>query len=214
MKEIPVLFNAEMVRAILDGRKTQTRRPFKVQPEYIGTIDGLETWNWNQWTWQYGKLKKLRIETVSPFGIVGDHLWVRETFCGYIQTSYEYDEWEEATTEKIKERFPMTVEYRATSKSRPYKWRPSIHMPRWASRITLKVTDIRVQRVQEISEEDAMAEGVEPGCLNCGRNCTWETKCNKPTPCYRDSFIHTWHEIYDTWNANPWVWAATFEVVK
>lgn len=212
MKEIPVLFNAEMVRAILDGRKTQTRRPFKVQPEYIGTIDGLETWNWNQWTWQYGKLKKLRIETVSPFGIVGDHLWVRETFCGYIQTSYEYDEWEEATTEKIKERFPMTVEYRATSKSRPYKWRPSIHMPRWASRITLKVTDIRVQRVQEISEEDAMAEGCEErlisGYMENGGVVSPDTFKAK------EEFECLWNSIYNTWDANPWVWAATFEVVK
>lgn len=214
MKEIPILFNGEMVRAILEGRKTQTRRPVTpLPPDGIDELHGNDLrsrapydceCNETGRTIGYGFQDEDGRVYKCPFGCIGDRLWVRETFAGYIQTSHEYDEWREATTEEVQEQYPMTVEYCATSQSHPDKWRPSIHMPRWASRIMLEVTDIRVQRVQEISEEDAIAEG-----------CPIES----PQPFVKGYgsasasgwFSELWNKVYNTWEANPWVWVATFK---
>ena len=86
-------------------------------------------------------------------------------------------------------------------------------MPRWASRITLEVVGVRVERVQDISEEDAQAEGVGPGCLSCGVNCTEAGGCTDCRPCYRDSFAYAWQQIYgpESWHANPWDWVVEFK---
>jgi hypothetical protein len=201
MKEIPILFNAEMVRAILEGKKTQTRRPFKYQPTECWKPDRFcvlhqlkdghfPLRNGHPIPIGYGVVNyDGDVGYVSPFGNVGDHLWVRETFgpCegGVI---YKADELEAV-------------------KPDGGKWTPSIHMPRWASRITLLVTDIRVQRVKEISEEDAIAEGID---LKGYRSNTFGISGRE----HRIEFSTLWQSIYNTWDANPWVWAATFEVVK
>lgn len=167
MKERPIIFNGEMVRTIIDGRKTQTRR----------TINGGDYTPWQP----------------CPFGQPGDHLWVRETWA-------EHDE--------------VEVVYRNPPNWSPLdvppvdKWRPSIHMPHWASRITLEITSVRLERVQDISEEDAKAEGVfEP--------CGWAN----PTPArpYRLAFSSLWESIYSKrapWSSNPWVWVIEFMKVS
>lgn len=212
MTERPIIFNSEMVRAILEGRKTQTRRPVKPQP-----ID------------EYGKIRSHELtcesgghgyfndeqEWMCPHGKPGDRLWVRETHCW---CNHEYvDGYKEHPWEWPPDRDNAEMRYKATEVSPDlYNWRPSIHMPRWASRITLEITDVRVERVQEISEEDARAEGCsddeDPG---------WRPTYNDPDsggqPSCRRTFEWLWSSIYNAkgfgWDANPWVWVIEFRRV-
>jgi hypothetical protein len=96
-----------------------------------------------------------------------------------------------------------------------YKWVPSIHMPRWASRILLEITDVRVERLSDISEKDARAEGIiDGGCLNCGES--EPCGCANPEPDATDAFAYLWQSIYgqENWNANPWVWVIEFKRVE
>ena len=176
MKERPILFSGPMVRAILDGRKTQTRRPVKPQP-FVATTSMFDI-------------------SKCPLGQPGDRLWVRETW--------------------RKDALGTVVEYRATTSALMEfiaPWRPSIHMPRWASRITLEITRVWVERVQDITEDEAKAEGiVDGGCMTCGKPET--CGCQNPRPDRRDSFANLWQSIYGTWDANPWVWAVEFRRVK
>jgi hypothetical protein len=201
MNEKPILFSGEMVRAILDGRKTQTRRVVKPQPG-----DGFEWKGWLADTsgnranigkacWENREsLETLMIR--SPYGKPGDLLWVRET---------HWLDWYEDGV--VVDGQPAHVHYRAghphpvIAKSIDGHWRPSIFMPRWASRITLRVTDVRVERVQEIHYSDVVAEGVTDEFYN------WSGK---------------WVELWDRinakrgygWDINPWVWVVEFEVVQ
>ena len=179
MKERPILFSGPMVRAILEGRKTQTRRVLKLQ-DYDGG-DCYET--------KDGILRD--ILSLCPYGIPGDRLWVRETW------------------RRHKENLPDGIMYRANNMlsfftgdepeaahdcKRTDFWRPSIFMPRWASRITLEITGVRVERLQEITEEDAISEGV----LSSDYDKT-----------YRYAFSVLWDSINGKkypWSDNPWVW--------
>ncbi|WP_145568049.1 ASCH domain-containing protein, partial [Yersinia mollaretii] len=156
MNEKPILFNAEMVQAILSGRKTMTRRIMKVQPEnpHLGLRRILESKNSSEngkyfWSQSDACGTKPRSNTFScPLGKPGDQLWVREAFAAGLCTE-------------------STLAYRATHKpeyleegwGETIKWTPSIHMPRWASRINLLITGVRVERLNTISTGDAMAEG-------------------------------------------------------
>jgi hypothetical protein len=187
----PILFNTEMVRAILDGRKTVTRRVIKPQPFYVN--------NSGRWVWNIPKNKTIPncctsvctasrewweylLESQFPYS-VGDILYVRETW---------NSDWCDHAI------------YRADGGSAKYagytkepKWRPSIHMPKEAARIFLRVTDVRVERLQEITADGVEKEGFT------GHVCP------------KDFFAETWSEIYDPrgcgWNANPWVWVIEFE---
>lgn len=176
MKERPIIFSAPMVRAILDGRKTQTRRIVKPQP----TVEIEPQSNYQEMVRGAGL-------DCCRHGVTGDRLWVREAFYHIGET--------------------RQVFYKADG-SNNYQddlrwggpWKPSIHMPRWASRITLEITDIRVERLQDISEKDALADG------------GWEyKKC--PVHCSpKMSFADLWQSIYGhgSWDANPWVWVVSF----
>lgn len=173
MKERPILFSAPMVRALLDGRKTQTRRVVKPQPTATRE-EAIRT---------YGKGGTFILEAGffgvrCPYGQLGDRLWVRETW-GACAGSPVYRADDNATCPD------------------GGRWKPSIHMPRWASRITLEVTGVRVERLQDISEEDAIAEGVpeqrgDPWAFQC----LWDSINGARERC--------------SWAANPWVWAITF----
>ena len=202
MKERPILFSAPMVRAILDGRKTQTRRVVK------GDHGGPTTWVERDGLWHpcadvlcRGALDAVGPGVRCPYGQRGDRLWVRETWCvadpdyahypadGRPLRSDDRWAWYRATEGDL-------VEY--TNNRSP--WRPSIHMPRWASRLTLEVTGVRVERLQDLSEEDARAEGVEPlGSL--GR-----------VPPHINGFADLSEQINGaaSWDANPWVWVVEF----
>ena len=196
MKEHPILMSVPMVRALKKGQKNQTRR--LVNLDYIDTVkDGVPFF-----ADEYGDYHKT-IES-CPYK-VGDHLWVRETWRNHAYPLV----------------FPSFTRYAADNivvEIGKGPWRPSIHMPRWASRITLEITDVRVQRVEEIREEDAISEGVTFD----GKYWRGATHAAKGTPrCMvsaKDAFMDVWDEIYGKrgcgWETNPWVWAYTFKVVK
>jgi len=209
-KELPILFNGEMVRAILDGRKTQTRRPIKPQPTLQSNPfnDDTLVFRWPKKTRRHdGQLLGMtEMLAESPFGGIGCHLYVRETCkcltVGGIRGSDENPEY-------------WWVKYRAgghATISRPNrkplsldKWCPSILAPKCASRITLEVTREWAQRVQDISESDAIAEGIEP---------------KEP-----DYVVSAWYRYGQLWNSlyakkgfsfesNPWVFGCEFKVLE
>lgn len=245
MKERGMIFNSEMVRAILDGRKTQTRRIMKVQPEsnQLGLLlitDSTKHSDIGKYHWAESNATGNHVRSKlfsSQFGAVGERIWVRETWAILGNEDGCYVDWEDNLC-KGDERSAARI-YRASCEQRPgdyglwsipddaywkphtkeHKfegaWRPSIHMPRWASRILLEITDVRVERLNAISEEDARAEGIiDGGCLNCGE--PEPCGCANPEPDATDAFAYLWQSIYgqDNWNANPWVWVIEFKRVE
>lgn len=210
MKYIPILFSTEMVQTNLDGRQTQTRR--EVKPQLIES-NGRVTWK-QKYRKEF-KAVNIDISMINEPGIglleyapyqVGDILWARESY---------FDE----------DSTPLTLDidkylYRASvAYPEQYKWKPSIHMPREACRLFLKITDVRAERLHDISEEDAEAEGVfrhvpvpgdgEPSFKNY-------MKSADRMPTYinaRGSFYSLWVSIYgsESWNNNPWVWVISYE---
>ncbi|HEJ7990195.1 TPA: morphogenetic protein [Serratia liquefaciens] len=207
MKERPVIFNSEMVRAILDGRKTQTRRA--ISDRHLHLIDVAS---------QVGECYPLEsgIDHANsqsyyrehcPFGQIGDRLWVRETFA-----AFDADWKHPGKPHDLKDGpWPNVVYPASVAKIPDGTCRPSIHMPRWASRITLEITAVRVERLNDISQEDAQAEGMEltgwvPSYSNPDNAGFDETF----TP--YDNFAMLWESIYgeESWRANPWVWVIEF----
>ena len=201
MKERPILFSSPMVRAILEGRKTQTRRTVKPQPVKLSgpNLDGL---------WSDTVLPVVRY-FACPYGVPGDRLWVRETWCAWDTTEedIECDEVEGNVASLVERgigRYHVT--YRADPNRYANKWRPSIFMPRWASRITLEIEAVRVERLQEISEDDALKEGVSTMVRIGG--VEFESTA-------RLEFGKLWESINGpgSWDANPWVWVIQFRRV-
>ena len=218
MKERPILFSAPMVRAILDGRKTQTRRWLHASPGTEAILDEYDS----GWSSKFdahgdghgGLFRHVNGGTLSvplrcPYGSPEERLWVRETFTHItgngIRVHYRADG---EPTDREGRVLP-------TEPGLP-RWRPSIFMRRSESRITLEIAEVRVQRLGEISEDDARAEGVEP--------VMWERKvypsgraATVETPSYRDGFGVLWDEINGKrcpWSSNPWVWAISFRRVQ
>lgn len=186
IKERPIIFSWPMVRALLEGRKTQTRRIVKV-PSYIdadpGPYSDIEECSCEAASYPHlcgiGKVSGCQVCIHCPYGKPGDRLWVRETF-----------------------RFcdGQHVEFKAnTPELESSEWRSPIHMPRRACRLSLEITDVRVERVQNISEEDAHAEGFGvafgPGMFSRAFDSYWEEINGKTTP----------------WSSNPWVWVISFK---
>lgn len=216
MKERGMIFNGEMVRAILDGRKTQTRRIMAPQPAddiERGIFPNPEVIGWkSSLRHKYGSTTA----HFCPYGKPGDRIWVRESFrvhsratdvATLVYKASERNSWTEQTL-----RVPVAV---CNKPATPEKWTPSLHMPRWASRILLEITDVRVERLNAISEEDARAEGIiDGGCLNCGE--PEPCGCANPEPDATDAFAYLWQSIYgqESWNANPWVWVISFERIE
>ncbi|MFG6420885.1 hypothetical protein [Klebsiella quasipneumoniae] len=213
MTERGMIFNAEMARAILDGRKTQTRRPIKWKQTRFTEIGERE--DGSKWPWSEDTERACDFWHPCPFGAVGDRIWVRETFCPVDDTQYGGEKWVDyRATPKFEASHPAGWDS-APNDAEALKWRPSIHMPRWASRILLEITDVRVERLNAISEEDARAEGIiDGGCLNCGE--PEPCGCANPEPDATDAFAYLWQSIYgqESWNANPWVWVIEFERVE
>lgn len=220
MTERGMIFNGEMVRAILDGRKTQTRRPIKWKQTRFTEIGERE--DGSKWPWSEDAEHACDFWHPCPFGAVGDRIWVRETFQGPL---FDYDLMDSYCKDPTPFEKPEFCVYKADGVPAPefYDaddelhccWRPSIHMPRWASRILLEITDVRVERLNAISEEDARAEGIiDGGCLNCGE--PEPCGCANPEPDATDAFAYLWQSIYgqESWNANPWVWVISFERIE
>lgn len=222
MRERPILFNSEMVRAILDGRKTQTRRVAKIdlgswldgQADKIDESDlSFSIGEGHSGFGLYVSCTEYPEEGSEffkcPFGKPGDRLWVRETWrrgsASWHHTKPENSE--------------ITISYKAGGVSgfitRPYLerlpgdskssegWVPSIHMPRWASRITLEIKNVRAERLNDISNEDALSEGMTP-CPTGAHECQ----------CQKNQFQFLWAKLYGNNPSNPWVWVYEFEVIK
>ena len=212
MKERPMIFNAEMVRAILDGRKTQTRRIMKPQPTPCTLQKGGHWWPSNVFKTMLHIEEEMQngkggwgglVGDACPFGDVGDRIWVREAWARYNIDQDSHD-----------------MAYRATTPEdwpEEGRWRPSIHMPRWASRITLEITGVGVQRLQSISPNDASREGLiklpATGryCLNQGDQYFGGASHDA-----REVFSWLWESIYgaESWQSNPWVWVIEFKRIE
>ncbi|ENZ2064571.1 TPA: hypothetical protein ACP2O4_003772 [Escherichia coli] len=187
VKERGMIFNDEMVRAILGGNKTQTRRI--VEEKFYGRAVAAEL-----------------LAKHCPYGKPGDRIWVRETYrvhgkatdvATLVYRASVRNSWTEQT-----HRVPVEVCNKPVSE----KWTPSIHMPRWASRILLEITDVRVERLHDMSEADAKAEGATPATY----------KITPSEAVYRVGFGDIWRSIYgqDNWLSNPLVWVIEFKRIQ
>ncbi len=200
MADRPIIFSAPMVRAILAGTKTQTRRAIKAQPNAVH--DGEPYWfigGYRVWGYRPATAVPLRAggnPMPCPYGQRGDRLWVRETHMD-LGACYIY----RAEADAERERALVAPGQR---------WRPAIHMPRSASRITLELTAVRVERLQDISAADAVAEWVhlQPRLVGYSKEagCRWAPE----DPCY--AYCNLWEQINGpgSWGANPWVWVLAF----
>ncbi len=224
MAEKPILFSGEMVRAILDGRKTVTRRVVKPQPIIK---NGWAKWGWGNvggqkagrprrciWhveTWQR-EAGTAPLEDYCPYGRPGDLLWVRETWA--IDQGFDSIKPSDISS------YWGGLYYKAAGDKPVGKWRPSIFMPRWASRITLRVCDVRVERLQDINDVEVLAEGIQQnGRMYDSTGITFSEEL-------RGDFRNLWDSINGdrvdkngdklpyAWKDNPWVWVVSFEPVR
>lgn len=219
MSDRPIIFSAPMVRAIIDGRKTQTRRFPSIRGHRSISEFGRSTTDGYDWTFRDAHkrwhdlghddlMRRLRLQ-------VGDRLWVRESFA----LGFDLDDHDMPIGDEPKPFFASTYDGRMwldrdTDEWRDEpRWAPSIHMPRWASRLTLVVTGVKVERLQEISREDAIAEGCESPLIGT----------EAPAPAHgvyladeRTSFAQLWNRLHGegAWRTNPWIVAITFAVHK
>ncbi|EMM0925300.1 TPA: hypothetical protein MEX57_004151 [Klebsiella pneumoniae] len=213
MSERGMIFNAEMVRALLDGRKTQTRRPIIWKQTRFTEIGERE--DGSKWPWSEDAEHACDFWHPCPFGAVGDRIWVREAFrvhsratdvATLVYKASERNSWTEQTR-----RVPVAV---CNKPATPEKWTPSLHMPRWASRILLEITDVRVERLNAINEHDAQAEGVAK--LRGGFWKHYQPGWTQHQLSARGSFVTLWKSIYgdESWNSNPWVWVIKFKRIE
>ena len=230
MSEKPILFSAPMVRAILDGRKTKTRRVVKpvrgfescniCRPDFMADQD--KVW------WHGADTERVGVAQSCPYGQIGDLLWVREEH-------YRFGHWEEVSSVRTRtgrQKWAFVQDSREVLFDAPAEFRkgrqhkdpftPAWHkrlarfMPRWASRITLEITDVRVERLQDIDGRDAIDEGIE--------KTDWKYSCEpfknynggRPFSSPKASFKSLWESINgpDSWDANPWVWVIGFKRVE
>jgi len=231
VKERPILFSGSMVNAIREGRKTQTRRVVRPQPEPMSPFAPAALPG--DWTWHRGGCSytvsnsphgPADIADDCPYGVPGDRLWVREKWrphwteelgaciC-YVDGSLRKPR---GLTEYQGHRFmDMIGDY---DENNPSPWRPSIHMPRWACRLVLEVVSVRVERVQEITSDDAGAEGVGSAIWE---SCRWKHPIGvwpdgEGRSVERSNFASLWQEINGngSWAVNPWVWVIEFKKVS
>lgn len=238
MKELPILFSAPMVRALLEGRKTQTRRIVKEQPTSVGRYcvpfspeeayrNGFLLERWPEQERMMGNFGRC-VRVHCPYGKLGDLLWVREAFQPLLANGVKWSDADYATGEGY------AINYVATEGRKEFacarderitdRITSPIHMPRWASRITLEVTEVRVQRLQEISGADCRAEGIatcdippdEEGPRRIGYMVGPDDGKSGLDVRPQDSYRKLWESINGagSWDANPWVWSLTFKMVR
>lgn len=214
MKERPILFSGEMVKAILEVRKTQMRRVVKPVRGFehhdiikIGMPHSAYPWA----IWRHNaQTERVGVMQHCPYGQPGDRLWVREAanlaFIDGNKIGIHY---------RVEPEREFIFNRGGSSPYKFIKWTPSIFMPRWASRITLEITKVRVERIQDISRNDIRNEGAYPCCVYCmGRG---DQECDLSDSC-SDDYSYVWRGIWDSinakrgfgWDANPWVWVVEF----
>jgi len=209
MKEKPILFSTEMVRAILENRKTQTRRLFPFQAKVSPHKNGYQIEYFDERDNQYYTKHK---EDICKYGKIGDRLWIKETYC-----IDDCKEDPKAPEYLYKADYEDNVDKNLIGVD---KWKPSIYMPRKASRITLEIINIRVERLNDISEQDAIAEGIEyfdieeSGKFYKNYNVEYKNWMEFENPI--DSYKTLWESIngQGSWEQNPWVWVIEFKRVE
>ena len=212
--EHPILFSTPMVQAILEGRKTMTRRVFKDNPRLASDLSKIDLKKWFEDYPDY-------IMSFCSYGQPGDKLWVRETWCNINKPGLEPEYVFKTETLDAEDYDPSE-----------WKWKPSIHMPKGAARIWLEIVSIRVERLQDISEADALAEGVllletEEDVRVWGKGGWGEEQTIKTYENYlknstadcntaKESFETLWYEIngVDSWFTNPWIWVIEFKRIQ
>ncbi len=216
MKAVPMIFNTETVKALLDGRKTVTRRPTKKEVTYSenggfccdGYMFGIG--------FTYKETMKNFVNSKHAPCKVGDLIWVRETFCHQPCANAP-----ELTV--YKSGYPQLElsRYESIMSESEIKWTRSIHMPRWASRLTLRVTDVRIERVQDITQEQAKKEGIRYHWLYNEWGGLEAHPYSRPNASiwrwYKQAvtaFERLWNSIYSNWDENPYVWVIEFEVIR
>lgn len=201
IKDRPILFSAPMVRALLAGSKTQTRRALKRQPDYPIIIATDPHTN----RYQIGEREQVTeaaLLRASPYGQPGDRLWARETWAPHPDFALEV----------------RRGVYRADPECEHdvERWRPSIHMPRWAGRILLEIVSVRVERLQEISDADIVAEGIDMEALAESQD-RYDIVCKGSGASGRATERTAWRDLWEStggdWDANLWCWAITFKRV-
>lgn len=236
-KERPILFSGEMVRAILDGRKTHTRRlkgleRFNINPA-VFTISNKQTHVCRLWDSRVEEnpnpLEVYHIllscdgfenKVKCPYGKTGDVLYVKETY-KYVLSDHAHDLLEGSRDKtQFVYRASMHPDWMLYAKERyGYKWTPSVHMPKYAARIWLKVKDVRVERLNAISEADAIAEGVEEVVSEWSVGYGNYNLKGDDAP-YYDNPVHSFQSLWqaingpESWAVNPWVWVIEFEVLS
>ncbi len=222
MKEKPILFSTSMVQAILEERKLMTRRVVKMRDGSLMDDNDLSNHLDNSFSHVMDFTKKYPYweELKCPYGEVGDILWVRETF-GFGTRPCPVNGWRDGIEYKADEKYiddvedlplydlPEGIEFKESK-----GWKPSIFMPKDACRIFLEITDIRVERLQDISEEDAIAEGVEKWSDGFDYKC-YSKHAGRYTHA-KDSFFSLWESINgkESWDKNPFVWVLNFKRIK
>lgn len=242
IKERPILMSAPMVQAILEGRKTQTRRIVKSKSDlnYYHKVFLLSKDEYNKDVATEFKVKVVAkkpmalffknfindLDVECPYGNVGDRLWVRESYKRWCidGTDTTEDGWwsvryrSDNNIQKHCASWDCCATYDSPSEAgcekEPDRWEPSIHMPRWASRILLEITGIRVERLQDISEDDAIAEGI---LFNGDYELWWDYQreqwiCVDPIDSYKSLICKI--NGPETWEKNPWVWVVEFRVIE
>lgn len=221
-KEYPIIFSTKMTEAILKGEKTQTRRIIKQQPiidvdKLPGNLTGVIYKNEYYVIQNLIDRPDLSLSIECPYGQPGDLLWVREPFMysyfypdnGQVIVKYKTGE------QRLIENYPYWILVKNFN-----KWKPSIHMPKAAARLWLEITNIEVQRLQDINENQAIAEGVGAGFqMNSGWPDYLNIKngiCSLTQDSARMSFSSLWDSIHgpSSWNQNPWVWVVHFKISK
>lgn len=229
MKERPILFSAPMVRAILEGRKTQTRRVLKVQPVVRPDLSpsGLLAWMLSVGSYVFGNKPMPEFVKRCPYGHPGDRMWVREAF--RTEESYDHIKPSDIPVASAGHTLAVPFWYAADLSGadfqhmppglRPGKYRPGMFMPRAASRILLEITAVRVERLWDISEADAMAEGiyskVSGGIATLSTDQREHILLGLPGE-HRMVYRELWESINGTgsWKSNPWVWVVEFKRVE
>ncbi|HBO4168728.1 hypothetical protein ACEPUQ_10350 [Pseudomonas aeruginosa] len=191
-RERPILFNEQMVRAILEGRKTVTRRAVKPQPDFLGSMVDPNT--------PFKTLDAgLHARITCPHGQPGDRLWVREAWAADAQVDAIAPR-DLSQGEPIWYPADFSVRQTGCSMISKGRGRPSIHMPRWASRILLEITAVRVERLHDLSDPDVLAEGCSHSEMQSGNSLV-------------SVFARLWQSTGGDWAANPWVWVVEFKRV-
>lgn len=220
MKERPIIFDGESVQAILEGCKTQTRRVIKPQPNTIRWCPIQNSRRYDGWEDAHGK------PYPCPYGKPGDRLWGRETWNALVPATVCFGpgeddwDWEAIEADYIPKEHPSSyggsIYYRANNTNQCQWWRPSIFMPRWASRINLEVVNIRVEWLQDISEQDAVAEGWSGG--EAARFTATRLEHSASGLQAQEWFTRQWNLINAKrgygWNTNPLVWVIEFKILE